>query len=110
MINSGFYDYHASVSKNGLSLYISSDRPGGVNGKNSTGLFEIWVSQRASLDADWGPPVNLDATVKATEAPQALELASATAAEARSQPAIVVVAEATAAAPANAPFIAIATR
>jgi hypothetical protein len=44
-----------------LSLYITSNRPGGVNGENSTGFLEIWVSQRASLDADWGPPVNLDA-------------------------------------------------
>src|SRR3984893_9272034 len=61
VVNTQYLDSHAAISKNGLSLYISSDRPGGVNGKNSTGLFEIWVSQRASLDADWGPPVNLDA-------------------------------------------------
>ena len=60
VVNTQYLDSHAAISKNGLSLYISSDRPGGVNGKNSTGLFEIWVSQRASLDADWGPPVNLD--------------------------------------------------
>jgi len=45
------------------SVWAARVRPAsrGVNGKNSTGLFEIWVSQRASLDADWGPPVNLDA-------------------------------------------------
>jgi WD40-like Beta Propeller Repeat len=61
VVNTQYLDSHAAISKNGLSLYISSDRPGGVNGKNSTGLFEIWVSQRASLDADWGSPVNLDA-------------------------------------------------
>jgi hypothetical protein len=56
---------HPGISKNGLSLYISSTRPGGVNGanigNNPTGFLELWVSQRASLDADWGPPVNLDA-------------------------------------------------
>src|SRR6516164_6016278 len=56
---------HPAISKNGLSLYISSTRPGGVNGanigNNPTGFLELWVSQRASLDADWGPPVNLDA-------------------------------------------------
>jgi len=56
---------HPAISKNGLSLYISSTRPGGVNGanigNNSTGFLEIWVSQRASLEAPWGAPVNLDA-------------------------------------------------
>src|SRR6202048_90143 len=61
VVNTPYLNRHAEISKNGLSLYISSDRPGGVNGKNSTGLFEIWVSQRASLDADWGTPGNLDA-------------------------------------------------
>jgi hypothetical protein len=61
VVNTQYLESHAAISKNGLSLYITSDRPGGVNGKNFTGFLEIWVSQRASLDADWGPPVNLDA-------------------------------------------------
>src|SRR5499427_8909935 len=56
---------HPGISKNGLSLYISSTRPGGVNGanigNNPTGFLELWVSQRASLEAPWGAPVNLDA-------------------------------------------------
>src|SRR5262249_22113302 len=56
---------HPRISKNGLSLYISSTRPGGVNGanigNNPTGFLELWVSQRASLEAPWGAPVNLDA-------------------------------------------------
>jgi hypothetical protein len=60
-VNTRFDDNHPAISKDGLSLYITSNRPGGVNGKNFTGFVEIWVSQRASLDADWGPPVNLDA-------------------------------------------------
>jgi len=50
-----------AISKNGLSLYITSDRPGGVNGAKFTGVQEIWVSQRTSLDAPWQAPVNLDA-------------------------------------------------
>ena len=61
VVNTRYSEGWAAISKNGLSLYFTSDRPGGVNGKNPTGLIEIWVSQRASLDADWGPPVNLDA-------------------------------------------------
>src|SRR6516162_6013893 len=61
VVNTQYLESHPAISKNGLSLYITSDRPEGVNGKNSTGFLEIWVSQRASRDADWGPPVNLDA-------------------------------------------------
>ena len=61
VVNTLYDNSYAAISKNGLSLYINSDRPGGVNGKSFTGFPEIWVSQRTSLDADWGPPVNLDA-------------------------------------------------
>jgi WD40-like Beta Propeller Repeat len=61
VINTRYSEGWAAISKSGLSLYFTSDRPGGVNGKNPTGFIEIWVSQRASLDADWGPPVSLDA-------------------------------------------------
>jgi len=61
VVNTTFDDNHPAISKDGLSLYITSNRPGGVNGKSFTGFVEIWVSQRASRDADWGPPVNLDA-------------------------------------------------
>src|SRR5262252_5213122 len=64
VVNTRFDDNHPAISKHGLSLYISSNRPGGVNGKSFTGFVEIWVSQRASLEADWGPPVNLDALNK----------------------------------------------
>ena len=61
VVNTQYLESHPAISKNCLSLYLTSDRPEGVNGKNSTGFLEIWVSQRASRDADWGPPVNLDA-------------------------------------------------
>ena len=53
VVNSAFDDFHPAISPNGLSLYISSNRPGGVGGN------DIWVSQRASLDDPWGPPQNL---------------------------------------------------
>jgi WD40 repeat protein len=59
VVNSPFNDNHPAISKDGLSLYITSGRPGGVNGANVPQFEEIWVSQRASRDADWGPPVNL---------------------------------------------------
>ena len=65
VINSGanqiYNQIFPSISKNGLSLYFTSDRPGGVNAANPGKVTEIWVSKRASLDAPWQTPVNLDA-------------------------------------------------
>jgi hypothetical protein len=44
VVNTRYDDSYAAISKDGLSLYINSDRPGGVNGKTFTGFPEIWVS------------------------------------------------------------------
>src|SRR6266852_9578002 len=47
VVNSRYNDNHPAISKDGLSLYISSSppspRPGGLGGP------DIWVSQRASI-------------------------------------------------------------
>ena len=56
-INAGSNDQDAAISKDGLSLYFASNRPGGFGG------FDIYVSQRASADDPWGSPVNLGPTV-----------------------------------------------
>jgi hypothetical protein len=56
-VNSPFVDGGPGISKNGLSLYFHSNRPGG------TGDTDIWVSQRASIDDPWGMPVNLGPTI-----------------------------------------------
>jgi len=53
IVNSNLDDEHPAISNDGLSLYISSYRPGGFGGE------DIWVSQRDSLDDPWGPPQNL---------------------------------------------------
>ena len=53
VVNSSFIDQGPALTKDGLSLYFSSDRPGG------SGFQDIWVTQRASLDAPWAPPVNI---------------------------------------------------
>jgi len=60
VVNSEFNDFAPAVSKNGLSLYFSSDRPG------SLGPSDIWVSQRSSRDDPWGDPVNLGPPVNTT--------------------------------------------
>lgn len=57
VINSAFSDQGPAISKDGLSLYITSNRPGGLGG------FDMYVSQRASVDNPWGAPLNLGPTV-----------------------------------------------
>lgn len=57
-VNSKFDDYHPAISRNGLSLYITSQRPGGFADPAIAGE-DIWVSQRASLEDAWETPQNL---------------------------------------------------
>lgn len=52
-VNSAFAELAPSISRDGLSLYFFSDRPGGFGGN------DIWVSQRASVADPWGAPQNL---------------------------------------------------
>jgi Tol biopolymer transport system component len=56
-INSPFADFGAGLSQDGKSLYFASNRPGGL------GLADLWVSQRANKNGEWGIPVNLGPTV-----------------------------------------------
>ena len=52
-INGPSFDVSPAISKNGLSLYFTSDRPGGMGG------LDIWVSHRTSRKDPWGESVNL---------------------------------------------------
>jgi hypothetical protein len=52
-INSPYLDQHPATTRDGLSLYFQSNRPGGLGG------LDIWVSRRATVDDPWGPPVNV---------------------------------------------------
>ena len=61
LINSPFSDQGPAISKDGLSLYFTSDRPGGLGGP-----FDMYVSQRASVDDPWGVPLNLGPVVNTT--------------------------------------------
>lgn len=56
-INSADMDQLPEISPNGLSLYFSSNRAGGLGGN------DIYVSQRATLSSVWGAPQNLGATL-----------------------------------------------
>jgi WD40 repeat protein len=66
-VNSSFEEFGPAISKDGLSLFFTSTRPG-------FGATDIWVSQRASPDDPWGRPVNLGDRVNtvATEGPPSL--------------------------------------
>jgi hypothetical protein len=56
-VNSINHDVEPSISADGLSLYFTSDRPGGEGG------MDLYVSTRSSLDGAWGPSVNLGPVV-----------------------------------------------
>src|SRR2546426_6108367 len=53
VVNSNVFDAAPTLSKDGLSLYLTSTRPGGFGGN------DLWVSQRDCGDCPWGTPVNL---------------------------------------------------
>ncbi len=57
VVNSSDGDYMSYISVDGLSLYFSSYRSGGL------GKRDLWVSTRTSTDDEWGEPVNLGPTI-----------------------------------------------
>jgi len=52
-INTAAGESGPCLSRDGLSLYFASNRPGGL------GNFDIWVVTRQTTDAPWGQPTNL---------------------------------------------------
>jgi hypothetical protein len=56
-LNTAFNDGCPIQAPNGLSLFIASNRPGGLGGQ------DIYVAWRASKDDPWGSPENLGAPV-----------------------------------------------
>jgi Tol biopolymer transport system component len=57
VVNSSDADYMSHISVDGLSLYFSSERPGGL------GLRDLWMTTRETTNDDWSEPVNLGPTV-----------------------------------------------
>lgn len=53
VVNTAFEEEGPEISKDGLSLYFYSLRPGGQDGE------DLWVARRADSDSPWGPAVNL---------------------------------------------------
>ena len=59
-VNSTSMDREPAISKDGLSLYFTSTRPGGVGGE------DIYISQRETRDSEWGPAMNLGPIINTT--------------------------------------------
>jgi len=60
-VNSAEYEGAACISTDGLSLYFSSSRAGGL-GEG----YDLYLTTRASVSDPWGQPVNLGPTVNST--------------------------------------------
>jgi hypothetical protein len=59
-INTSALDITVNIAADGLSLFLTSDRPGGYGG------WDIWVSTRTSVDDQWGEPQNLGSIVNSS--------------------------------------------
>ena len=60
-VNSAFADINPSISKDGLTLFFDCG-----NCPENIGLMDVWVAQRTSLDAPWGPRQNLGPIINTT--------------------------------------------
>jgi hypothetical protein len=60
-LNTAFNDGCPILSPDGLSLYMATNRPGGLGGQ------DIWVAVRKSTRSGWGAPVNLGAPVNSPQ-------------------------------------------
>jgi hypothetical protein len=56
-VNTEYNDTYAILSRDELTMYFTSDRPGGIGGD------DLWVATRESVDAQWGEPQNMGATI-----------------------------------------------
>ena len=56
VVNSTAHEQNPAISRDGLSLYFSSNRTGSVG-------YDLWVTERLAIDLPWEAPVNLGPTV-----------------------------------------------
>jgi len=54
-VNTEYNDTYAFLSRDELTMYFTSDRPGGLGGD------DLWFTTRASLDDPWEDPQNMSA-------------------------------------------------
>ena len=67
-VNTEYHEAFSAITGDGLTMYISSDRPGG-HGPAVKGIFfgaasyDIYVTHRESLNSPWGPVANLGSNI-----------------------------------------------
>ena len=66
-LSTPYRDMHPAVRRDGLEMYLTSDRPG------TTGNLDLWVATRASTAEPWSAPVNLGPTINTAPRPPELE-------------------------------------
>jgi Tol biopolymer transport system component len=62
LVNSSADDALPTLSRDGRSLYFTSNRSGGM------GSFDIWISRRNRSDEPWGIPVNVGSRINSAAA------------------------------------------
>jgi len=70
VVNSPHRDTSPEISPDGLSLYFSSSRPGGLGGT------DIWVTTRETTSDPWNPPVNVVQPVSSSDDEQSPSISS----------------------------------
>jgi len=60
IVNGSARDLYPFISADGLSLFFSSDRPGGY------GEADIWITTRATMNSSWDTPRNLGPIVNSS--------------------------------------------
>jgi len=63
-INTDFEELHSAISADGLSLFFSSNRPGGFGGSFGG---DIWVAHRLTRNGPWGEPQNLGPKINTSQ-------------------------------------------
>ncbi len=76
-VNSACQDQTPTLSRDELSLYFHSDRPGGMGNLLATGCMDntdIWVARRSTRDGPWETATNLGAPINTLASEGAPEL------------------------------------
>src|SRR5881296_2239332 len=61
-LNTAYNDNYAVLSRDQLTIYFTSDRPGGFGGD------DLWLATRESVDSPWGEPQNMGAPINSSVA------------------------------------------
>ena len=58
-VNSPSDEWYSAISPDGLLLILTSNRPGGCESGGAVGLYDLYMTRRATKSDPWGAPVNL---------------------------------------------------